>query len=267
MDTFLQLQLQLTAAAGITQLEMLNIGTVSYLSHQDPDRHQQLVGHALYTLLQQLTQLKQLSLQSLPVAVLAGSMEGLPSSLQALSIREIWHCLDHEEPAESPCLPARLPQLTALTCLHLYEGGLYPSVLADMPQLQDLLLQNCAVLHHVHAAEAAAGPGVCSTLLGALAALTDLRRLYLFECNTQFLCERPEQFSALTVSSSLQRLMIPQDDTALLPPGALQHAFSPGRQLTGLTCLMLQRACTACCAEQEFAAACVHQRCGHAPHH
>lgn len=53
--------------------------------------------------------------------------------------------------------------------------------------------------------------------------------------------ERPQQFSALTASTQLKRVVVLDVRIRqVLPLGAVQHMFSPGRQLQALTCLELE---------------------------
>lgn len=113
-----------------------------------------------------------------------------------------------------------------------------------MQQLQNLHLRHCTVFDWTltPAEVAHQEQEVPVGLPAVLARLTDLRELVLQECYSWPVERDPEHFSALTASPALERLDIWNSFGPVLPPGAVQHMFGPGRQLQGLTSLILETA-------------------------
>lgn len=208
---------------------------------EDEERQQQWqqLGHVLDAVLRCFTQLKQLKAIDLPSVVTAVGLEGAVGSLTELYVQPDW-----QDGTES-CLPARLPQLTALQDLCVFFGDCYPSVLADLRSLDRLRLEHCTISADLKLGSAAStavqgNAGQPNTLVCALSHLTGVIDLSLHECYHGFLQQQPEQFSALTACADVARIYIRQNDEALLPDGALRHMFPPGLQLSALRSVTLE---------------------------
>lgn len=224
----------------------LQLAVLAYQSRAADDN--QHLGQTLGALLQCLTQLQHLALQTYPFATLALALEHAPGSLQELVVTGQ---RTESDPAGQSCLPARLSHLTSLSRLKLESADYHPAALADLPQLQFLDCEWCVALGGLHGSAGLAGVGVAAsaapaTLLGAVARLTRLSSLSLCACgceDTGFASEPPEQFAVLTACTGLKRLVLVQQDLHMLPPagaGFIQHMFPPGRQLQALACIKLE---------------------------
>jgi Leucine-rich repeat (LRR) protein len=160
----------------------------------------------------------------------ACDLQQLPSSLTQLQLHGPSK-LDWYD-SGGPEMPSELPQLTGLLSLKLWYYRVPPKVLGTLTQMQVLHLNDCALLPW-------APPNASSTtgtdaLLQALHKLTCLQDLclYMLELNTD--SNTLQQFSALRASSHLTRLFVTRANWATLPKGAVQHMFSPARQLQAL---------------------------------
>jgi hypothetical protein len=150
-------------------------------------------------------------------------LDHLPSSITQL------HLNGNSGPHSEPDLPLEWPQLSGLLELELYKCAVYPMVLGELTQLQQLQMVGCHLLptplDDTYQTEATAA------LLEVLPSLTRLQKLYLDLDRLDIESITPQQFSALTASSQLTMLNLIRDDDPVLPKGALQHMFPPSRRM------------------------------------
>jgi hypothetical protein len=138
-------------------------------------------------------------------------------------------------------------QLSDLLALKLDAVHLYTAMLASMTQLQRLQLMRCKLLPPPGMAAAAGNQQATAakSFLSAVAQLSQLQVLQLYEIDTLWPPEgfdelQAQEFSALTASSKLQHLAVTPTGQLLLPKGAVQCMFTPGRHLAQLTHLTLE---------------------------
>jgi hypothetical protein len=149
-------------------------------------------------------------------------LQHLPSSITQLKLTDV--------PSRNRLsLPPQLPQLSRLQQLHLEECTVPTKVLGCFTQLRVLCLQECTLLPRSQPEDDSNTEGTAA-LLEVLASLTLLQDL---ACNCLLLdtyCVAPQHFSALTASDHQTRLTV-RDQSEVVPEGAVQYMFAPGRQM------------------------------------
>lgn len=163
-------------------------------------------------------------------AGVASHLQALPGSLMRLHVNDNRRTTTEDG---QPSMPPQLQQLTPLQELHLQFCALQPVLLASVTQLLRLRLQCCSLLPDGHVdADAHLPSAGAAALLAVLPRLTKLQRLQLeIPCLHFIDISDLQAFSALTSSSSLQKLAMPVDGGQAFPPGAAEHIFPAGRQL------------------------------------
>jgi hypothetical protein len=243
---------QLTDAPQLRSLILTKIGftRVAFSSHDWPRARDavQLVADAITSFLQRMPHLSVLELPGFPFTTAAVQQTTALRDLQDISITQaacVPACdlqqlpssitrlqLSDDSTHDSPGLPPDLLQLSGLLHLDLRSCAVPPTLLASVPQLQELLLEDCRFLSEDPLEDYRAA-GTMS-FLDVLTELTCLQNLTLYQQRLDTDVIAPQHYSALTASSKLTRLYILQPDEKPLPRGAVQHMFPPGRQMQSL---------------------------------
>lgn len=144
-----------------------------------------------------------------------------------------------------PTLPPQMPALVHLQQLELVDCSLAPAQLGSMTSLKILCLDSCTLLPCVDDGgtyhRKLSSPAAVTGFLNAIRQLTYLRHLELEDLHLDVAGLPAEQWSALTASTQLTRLMLHgEGHSPRLPAGAVQQMFSVGRRLPHLRKLILQ---------------------------
>lgn len=216
--------LQLSQLTALTRLKLWDIsqeGNMCHLSHDTVKR-----------ILQPMAKLQRLKLLHVGDTKTADIVTSIPSSVTALSL-----CADYWLEPALPCSP----QLTQLQKLKLADAsGFSPVVLASMPQLLLLQLQNCTLVPSRSAA--AGGLSGAAEFLAAVRELHQLQHLSVHNSDDNevpFEDVQAIDCSALTTSNHLTHLEVFSAGQPL-PETAIQHMFPAGRVLPQLQHLVLQ---------------------------